>query len=35
MGSLIDRLEDDQRRAQAGVAERLEVLARLDPRGLT
>jgi len=35
MGSLIDRLESDQRRAQAGVAERLEAFARLDPRGLT
>jgi CHAD domain-containing protein len=35
MGSLIDRLEANQRRAQAGVAERLEAFARLDPRGLT
>jgi CHAD domain-containing protein len=35
MGSLIDRLEASQRRAQAGVAERLEAFARLDPRGLT
>jgi len=34
MGSLIDRLEADQRKAQADVAERLEAFARLHPRDL-
>ena len=33
MGSLIDRLEADQRAARAHVAERFEAFARLDPRG--
>jgi CHAD domain-containing protein len=34
MGSLIDRLEADQRKAQAGVADRIEAFARLHLRDL-